>query len=126
MPWQSPSLTVKWGPYFAPDPDEQNKIVTMVQEALGGTAGTPLITLRAAVEKIAPIFGIENIDAAIEQLEKEREENANRELDAATAALNAEARAFGTGPNAPGKPPAKGGDSGRPPGGQKPSGGGAK
>lgn len=93
----------------------------MVKTAVDGG----LITRRHAIEKIAPIFGIENIEAALDELEREREENAQRELDAATAALDAEARAFGTGPNAGAQPPGKGGDSGRTQGGQKPPGGGA-
>ncbi len=121
MTWQPPSITVKFGPYFQPDPEEQTKLVGLVQAALGGGGkGQPLILLRTGVEKIAPIFGIENIDAFVEKLEQERDANAERELDAATAALDAEARAFGAGPNAEGKSTGSGGGGGRPASGQKP------
>lgn len=72
MPWQSPTLAVKWGPYFAPDPTEQTALIAMVQEALGGKGGKPLIQLRQAVEKIAPIFGITNIEATVKAVEEEQ------------------------------------------------------
>ncbi len=84
MPWVEPSITLKWGPYSKPDPADQTAIVTLTQAALGGTAGQPLITKRMAVEKIADIFGIEDIDAALDSLE---EEDALRKQEAADAAL---------------------------------------
>jgi hypothetical protein len=83
MAWQPPSITVKWGAYFAPDPTEQKAIVDMVLAALGGGDGTPIIPLRAAVEKIAPIFGLENIDAVMEKLEEEAEKRRQEEEDKA-------------------------------------------
>jgi hypothetical protein len=85
MGWQPPTITVKWGPYFPPDADEEQKIVTTTQQALGGGVGggTPIITLRSAVEKIAPIFGIENIEAVLDDLEKAAEEKRQKEQDAA-------------------------------------------
>lgn len=113
MPWQAPTVTVKWGSYFEPDAEEEHKIVTMVQEAMGGKSGKPIIQLRHALEKVAPIFGIENIESALADLEKEHEEAAQRELDATTAALDAEARAKRAGEGPPAKPAAKSGGSGR-------------
>jgi hypothetical protein len=116
MPWVSPNIQVRWGEYFKPDIAEQKTTVETTQLAMGGTPG-PLLSVRQAVEKIAPIFGIENVDAAVEALEKERDDAAKRELDATTAALDAEARAKRTAAGPAGaKPPASGG-GGRPPGG---------
>lgn len=113
MAWQPPSITAKWGAFFAPDPTEQKAIVDMIVAAMSGKGG-PLITRRMAIEKLAPIFGIENVDAALEQVEKEAEESAKRELDAATAALGKGGGAAGFGKDPGGKAPAPGGGSGRP------------
>lgn len=73
--WLSPSIRVKWGAYFDSDPQEQQQIISLAQAALGkgpGLVGAqPLITRRQAVEFIAPIIGIENVDAAMAALEAE-------------------------------------------------------
>lgn len=73
--WLAPSLRVKWGPYFKLEPSEQKATVEFAQAALGKGPGlvgaAPLITRRQAVEVIAPIMGIENVDAAMEALEAE-------------------------------------------------------
>lgn len=79
MAWQSPSLTVKWGNYFAPDPAEQKQIVELVGEALTAKS----ITRRMAMEKLAPIFGVENIEAALTELEEEQRAQAESELERA-------------------------------------------
>jgi len=115
MPWMAPSLRVKWGPYFKPDPLEQQQMVQMVQLALGGgpSAAQPIITQRIAVEQCAGVFGIDNVDAILEEIEKETDERAQRELDAATAVIGAKASAQGSQPNAGGKPAGSPGGSGR-------------
>lgn len=85
--WLAPSLRVKWGPYFQLDSAEQKATVELAQVALGkgpGLDGAPaLITRRQALEIIAPVIGIENIDAAMSALEDE----AKSDADAATARL---------------------------------------
>lgn len=68
--WQIPTLQVRWGTYFKPDADEQKKIVEMVLAAL--EAGVPILTVKVAIQKLAPIFGIENVTAFMETLEEER------------------------------------------------------
>ncbi len=51
-------------------------------DAYGGTASSePLITKRMAIEKIASIFGIENVDAALKQIEDEKAENEQKAQD---------------------------------------------
>jgi hypothetical protein len=84
--WQSPSLLVKWGPYFKTDPQEQLQVIQMVQAALGKTnaGGMQLISKRHAVEKIADMFGIENIDAMLKTLEEEEQEAQDAALEHAT------------------------------------------
>ncbi len=46
--WLSPSLRVKWGPYFDLDTSEKMATVAFAQAALGGVP-EPLITKRQAV-----------------------------------------------------------------------------
>lgn len=75
MSWQRPSITIKWGDYFPPDPAEQKQLVDLVNTAIGGAV--PLLTLRQAVEKIAPIFGIENIEAAVKLVEEDAKKRAD-------------------------------------------------
>ncbi len=86
MAWSSPSLQLRWGPYFKPDPAEQKQVVDMVRAALSGDGGG-LITKRHAVEKIAAIFGIENVDAALDEIEKEDEERQEKALQQTTSEL---------------------------------------
>lgn len=90
MPWNPPSLTLKWGPYTKPDPEEQLNTVRTVQEAL---AGTPLITLRLGVEKLRQggVFDIDNVDAVIEELEAKAGEQAAKDEAAAARDLEHEA-----------------------------------
>jgi hypothetical protein len=109
MTWQAPTITVKWGHYFQPDPAEQKQIVELVKAALDAKS----ITKRMAVEKLAPIFGIENVEAALEEIEEEADAAAERELEATTAALDAEARTRRVG-------------KGAAPGSAQPSGGGGR
>lgn len=70
--WQPPTVYTRWGDYYAPDPAEQQTIVNMVIAAL--EAKVPVLTVRAAVQKLAPIYGIENVEAFIEELMNEREQ----------------------------------------------------
>ena len=103
MPWVEPSITLRWGPYSKPDPEEQTAIVTLTQAALGGAGGKAVITKRMAIEKIADIFGIEDIDAALDSLEQEQEEAAQKAADASlTEQQNLHALAAGTKPSGPG------------------------
>jgi hypothetical protein len=70
VPWLKPSLSLRWGSYTKLDGDEQKQIVDATIQA--HAAG--LITLRMAVEKLAPVYGIENVDAVLEALKKEKKE----------------------------------------------------
>ncbi len=94
MAWQTPSLTVKWGSYFGKDPAEEKATVEFVTAALAGKA----ITKRMAIEKLAPIFGIENIEAALTELEEEQAKAADEEAKRAQDEL-AHAHALANGDN---------------------------
>lgn len=78
--WQPPSIRITWGEYFAQDPTEKKSTIDFAQAALGKGPGlvgaTPLITRRQAVELIAPVIGIENVDAAMQALEDEAKADA--------------------------------------------------
>jgi len=105
----SPSLTVIWGTYFKPDPAEQQQVVALVQAALGGGTGggERLITKRVGVQKLAAVFDIENVAAALEEIEKEEAERSDAELEKSTAELHAIASANAGAVGKPGgaKPP---------------------
>lgn len=57
--WSVPTLSCKYGPYFRPDPADQQKIVELVQKALGAGGGIPLITLEIAVQRVASLFDVD-------------------------------------------------------------------
>lgn len=86
MPWVSPAISCKFGPYFKTDPDEQTKQIDMIQHALGKGiqgGGEQLIPKRTAIEKLAPIFGLDNIDAIEDALEEEQAEADQKKADQA-------------------------------------------
>ena len=74
--WRPPSLTVHWPEYFRPEPTDDAQLVTMTVAA--HEAG--LITRRAAVQRLARTFDIENVDQFLDVLDEEREEHGNAEL----------------------------------------------
>lgn len=82
MPWQPPSLTVRWGPYRAPSPEEQKQAIDGVMSLLGGggsagsTTGTKIITREMALEKLKSegVIEFESTEAVIQALEDEQAE----------------------------------------------------
>lgn len=59
-------LKIEWGPYFRTGVEEQSKISQQAREDLEAH----LITLETAVERIAPIYGITNVDEYVKKLEE--------------------------------------------------------
>lgn len=111
MPWQAPSLTVKWGPYRKPDPEEQVQVVEAVMAAMG--APTKLLPLRIALEKLRDggVLNADNLQAVIDELKKEQAEadakadaDADRQVNDAIAIADAAAKAK-AGAAGPGAPP---------------------
>lgn len=72
-----PDLTLVWGGYSKPDPEDEQKTVSAVKAAY--EAG--VITRRMALEKLksANVFHIENIDAALAELDGEAARASKRE-----------------------------------------------
>lgn len=130
--WINPPCSLAWGTYFAPtNADIRDAVVTAKSargEATAGGAGSggdttsgPLISHKTAVTYIAPFFGLDDIDAELEEVTKEQEDRdakaeqqAQRELDAALTQIVAKAGADGAAKPPGSGPPAKGSDSGRP------------
>lgn len=69
-------LSLRWGKYTKPDGQEENQIIT----AALACRKEKEITRRMFIEKVAPIFGIENVDAALDAIEKELAADAEKQL----------------------------------------------
>lgn len=124
--WTDPPLSLRWGAWFQPNAEDDEKLVNTTTTAYE----KKLITKRTAVEKLSRTFGIDNIDAYLESLEEESEERAEQEQnDLANgiakmhAGLNADptkpgvrgAGAKANPPNGSGGPNAAAHDAPRPP-----------
>jgi hypothetical protein len=120
--WVSPPSALAWGDYFAPTNQDIRDAVVIAKSARGESAaggaggssdvtGDPLITKRRAIDFVSSYFGIDDVDAEVADLDKEREERAaeaeaaaQRELDAALAQIGAKAGAQRPGKTPPSKP----------------------
>jgi len=65
--WRTLPLTLRWGSYFAPGVDVEQKLVDMVAQA----RESGLITRRTAVQRLARQFSIDNVDQYLDALESE-------------------------------------------------------
>ncbi|MFA5186315.1 MAG: hypothetical protein WC551_07570 [Patescibacteria group bacterium] len=74
---EDPDLRLIWGSYEDEDPEEEKATVDTVNVALTGK----FITKRMAVQKVKNIFGIENVDQAVDMLEEEAQQAQEKELD---------------------------------------------
>jgi len=74
MPWQPPSLTVKWGPYTRPDADSQLKTMQMVESGLGANKGVRILTRELALEKLRDngVIDAEDIADVVAKLDEEQ------------------------------------------------------
>lgn len=97
-----PVIRAVWGPYMRPDPTDQLALVTLVKLAISAKPGeVPLITREMAVRKLADIFGIQNVQAIVDALEANDEQQKQEDQDAADQALKV---ATASKPPLPGKP----------------------
>jgi hypothetical protein len=85
--WHPPTFRIEWGDYFRPDAAEQAQLTTMVVAALN--SAVPFLTVKVAVQKLAPFFGIDNVDAYLDGLKKETDERQQKSADAASAEMRA-------------------------------------
>jgi hypothetical protein len=72
-----PDLRLVWGSYEDEDPEDEANTVNTTDVALKGG----FITRRMAVQKVKQIFGIENVDQALETLEEEKQEAMEQEQE---------------------------------------------
>jgi hypothetical protein len=79
------ALQLKWGEYFKPDPAEDKQLIDVARVAK--EAG--LATTKVAVQKIARVLGIENVDQYLDELAEEREEHEACEYEREHALINA-------------------------------------
>jgi len=109
--WTGPELSLKWPPYF--EPNENDAAVISKQAREDHKAG--FITLETAVERIAPFYDIEDVEAYTKKLIAEADEKAAKDEKAEAAkGAGLHAALQGLAPNA-GTPPA-----GKPKPGAKP------
>lgn len=81
--WDSPPLSLQWGAWFLPIPEDDQKLVETTKSAYDAK----FITRRTAVTKLARTFGIEDINAYLESLEEETEERNEHETKALAAGI---------------------------------------
>jgi len=81
--WNAPPLSLKWGAWFAPTPEDEAKIIDTAAKA----KDAQLITQRTAVEHIARSFGIDDVSAYLDALKEEVEGNDEEENERAARAI---------------------------------------
>lgn len=109
--WFPPRLKLKWGAYF--DPNEADDSARVTTTAAAKDAG--IITLSSAVEHVRDVFGdIDNVEEYVKTLQKEQDDNADKEMQRMTDSANdmaqgeAKAKAsFAPKPGVAGKPTGK-------------------
>lgn len=69
MPWNPPSLSVVWPPFFRADRAEEQLVVSTAALALQSN----MITRRMALEKIRSVYPYENVEAVLDQLAEDAE-----------------------------------------------------
>lgn len=82
-----PMLFLRWpAGYLKPDAQDENVTVTMATAALKGC----VITKRMALQKVAPIFGVDNIDQAEQALKEEAAERQQQAMQVAGGGAGAD------------------------------------
>lgn len=71
--WLDVPLAIRWPSYFPPTVDDQAKVVQSAVQAQ--QAG--LVSQRTATQHVAEVFGVENLDAEMEQISREQGEQAD-------------------------------------------------
>mgnify|MGYP003347925525 FL=1 len=79
--WIGPALSLAWGDYFAPSAADKAAAVDLAVKATGGK---PVLTTRTAVTSLAQMFGVSDVDAEVDGVE--RESGADRSAVASTLA----------------------------------------
>lgn len=66
--WIGAALSLQWGPYFEPSAADRS---TAVETAMKANGGRPVLSLRTTVATVAPLFGVQDVDAQVESIERE-------------------------------------------------------
>jgi hypothetical protein len=82
--WSDPPLTLMWGPWFTPAPEDTKFLI----DAVIALKQDRLITRETAVRKIAPVVGIEDVPAYMEALEEEDEALDEKEAQETAKAIS--------------------------------------
>lgn len=101
-----PELDLKWPDHFMPGPQEE---LYTVQAVMAAAAEVPQ---RYRLQKLAPIFGIDNVDIAMDELAEEKEAKAQADIEQQHALVKSLADADPTAAQGP----AGGGASNKKPG----------
>lgn len=80
-----PSLSLRWGAYYAPDPEEEKKQAEFLTTA---DKAIPL-PLKTKVQKLARALGVENVDAFLTEVEAEQTKREEKAAEVANAHANA-------------------------------------
>lgn len=103
------SIEVTYGDFYKPDPEEQKQIVDLLATAVE----KGLMDAETAIEKAAPVLGVQDIEGLKERIKKDKIQRQEEEL----AVLKQWKDDSGSVPSGPKAPP-QGGASGRPANGQ--------
>lgn len=102
---EEPGITLRWGAYYEPDPEEQKKLADFL------VAADKVVALPARIKlaKLARSLDIENVDAVLDEIEREAEEREAKAQEAADRNAQALAKAAHgpVGAADPGRPGAK-------------------
>jgi hypothetical protein len=86
-PGESENIALNWRPYFAPTWDDIVKATTGMKNANGGKA---TVSQRTSVQAIAPLVGVEDIDAEMARIKEEEAESMQQAQDAFAAQAETE------------------------------------
>lgn len=83
--WIGASLSLAWGAYFDPSASDRQ---TAVDTAMKANGGRPVLSQRAAVQSVAAMFGVRDVDAEIAAIDGE-ETATHASVSSTLAALDA-------------------------------------
>lgn len=75
VPGDGDQLVLHWSPYFSATWQDKKDAITTVSEATGKKQ---VLSQKTAVTAISQLFGIENVEAELKQIEEDNERNAER------------------------------------------------
>jgi hypothetical protein len=78
VPGTSEQIVLNWRPYFPATWQDINQAATAMKTANGGK---PALSQRSSVQAIAPLVGVEDVDAEMAQIEDEAEKDAEAAKD---------------------------------------------